>query len=117
MLHGLSANQPVLQYRVFRMAVKAAFGQWIILRAGLSTDTGLRARRDFMDGEIGARLLFFLAQTNTHKRLQTTIYDETADQREAAADKRADQLPGKTHPAKATQCLCCLLYTSDAADE
>ena len=51
MLHGLSANQPLLQYRDFRMAVKAAFGQWIILRAGLSTDTGFRAGRDFMDGE------------------------------------------------------------------
>lgn len=67
MLHGLSANQPDLHYRVYRLAVKAAFERPIILLPVLSGNTRFRTRRNFMDGEIGTSLLIFLAHANAHK--------------------------------------------------
>ena len=105
MLRGHSANQPDLHYRVYHLAVKAALERPIILLPVLLGNTCRRTRRDFMDGEIGARQLIFLAHANAHKGFQATIDNEPTHKRKTAPGQRADQLRGKTYPAEATKCL------------
>ena len=55
-----------------------------MVRPELPGDTRLRTCRNFMDGEVGAGLLFFLTHANAHKGFQAAIDDKPADERKTA---------------------------------
>ena len=76
-----------------------------MVRSELPGNTRLRTCRNFMDGEVGTGLLFYLTHANAHKGFQAAIDDKPADERKTATGQRADQLGSKTYPAKATKGL------------